>query len=704
MNMDQKNKDKASGYKAYINKVISNRILVLSFVILGVFGIIFARLVYLQAIAHDEYMEKQDDYTSIKQYTQPPRGQIYDRNGNVLAKTVVSHNIVFTSPNNMNSEDMLLYADRVNTVFDVTNDDFSDQDKKEAYITYTRFLDSSDPNYQGLNLLSEEDRKAYESGEWGNDTNARLYNKQMAAITDEMLASIDEKELRTYAIYNRMMANATTGQESTILEDVDDEDVAYLVEHKTEFPGFDVNFGGWKREYPYGESLSDVLGSVSTSTEGLPDSSADHYLSQGYQYNAQVGKSGLEYQYNDILSGTEEIAKITYDSNGLAHKEIIQEARKGNDIYLSIDIELQQQLDETVKDVLARNGGTSNRENFSSLYMCMMDPQNGDMLALSGYQKDLETGQMTYFASGNYLTLANPGSCIKGATVYMGQSEGVVQEGEYINDTVMNIGGEEFGSFSNHGVVNDIEALSVSSNVYMFNIAIRLGGDEYEQGKGLEIDDVQGSLDLMRHYYSMFGLGNETGLDVPDETGAYIGVNELPGMLLNYSIGQFDMYSPVQMLQYVSTIAADGKMYQPHFYEYSKEVNSDQIFDVQEPVLKNTLPEENQSHLERVQQGFKACVDEGNCYNALQSLPAEMAAKTGTAEVEEWTTANLVGYGPFEDPTVAFACIAPTSSVNNQSVSYNICADEVVGPVLTKYFELYPPAGAEDAAAEETEE
>ena len=369
-----------------------------------------------------------------------------------------------------------------------------------------------------------------------------------------------------------------------------------------------------------------------------------------------------------------------------------------------MDIDLQQTLDETVKDVLARKGGTSNRENFSSLYMCMMDPQNGDMLALSGYQKDLQTGQMTYFASGNYLTLANPGSCIKGATVYMGQSEGVVQEGEYINDTVMNIGGEEFGSFSNHGVVNDIEALSVSSNVYMFNIAIRLGGDEYEQGKGLEINDVKGSLDLMRHYYSMFGLGNETGLDVPDETGAYIGVNELPGMLLNYSIGQFDMYSPVQMLQYVSTIAADGKMYQPHFYEYSKEVNSDQIFDVQEPVLKNTLPEENQSHLERVQQGFKACVDEGNCYSALQSLPAEMAAKTGTAEVEEWTTANLVGYGPFEDPTVAFACIAPTSSVNNQSVSFNICADEVVGPVLSKYFELYPPAGAQDASTEDTDQ
>ena len=101
-----------------------------------------------------------------------------------------------------------------------------------------------------------------------------------------------------------------------------------------------------------------------------------------------------------------------------------------------------------------------------------MDPTTGGVLAMSGYTMDLETKEMTYFASGNYVSLVNPGSCIKGATLYMGQSEGVVEPGEVINDAIMNIGGEEFGSYENHGPVNDIQALSVSSNVYMFNIAI----------------------------------------------------------------------------------------------------------------------------------------------------------------------------------------------------------------------------------------
>lgn len=689
-----------------LDRVVRNRILLLALLIFGAFGVLTARLIYLQAVQHDEYVVKQDDYVSIRQYTQAPRGQIYDVKGRVLAKTVPARNIVYTAPNNTTTEDDLLYADRVATVFEVPLDAFSETELKEAYLTWTSLLERDDPRYLGLDLLSDAEREAYQAGSWGQQAASRLYSLQMKAIAQDDLDEVGDKDLIIYAIYNRMMANASTGQESVILPDADDSEVAYLVEHKTEFPGFDVDFGGWKREYPYGESLSDILGTVSTSTEGLPASSKDHYLAQGYQLNAQVGKSGLEYQYNDILTGTEEIAKITYDSNGLARKEVIQTARKGNDIYLSIDIDVQVKLDEVLKKTLQESGGTKNRENFQSLFMCMMNPESGDLYALSGYQKDLKTGAMTYYASGNYTTLVNPGSCIKGVTVYMGQSEGVVREGEVINDTVMNLGGEQFGSFENHGLVDDVQALSVSSNVYMFNIAMRLGGDSYEEGQALQIDDVEGTLNTMRNYYSMFGLGNPTGIDVPGEITSYMGVNHNPGMVLNYSIGQFDMYTPLQLLQYVSVVAADGTMYRPTLFDYAKEVNGDQILDLKEPEIRSILPEENSSHLKRVQEGFRACVADGNCFPPLENFDVPVAAKTGTAEVQEvWTTANLVGYAPYdyEKPTVSFACVAPTSSVNNESVSANICANEVVEPVLARFFELYPyvPPNSPDSSHSE---
>ena len=425
---------KRANQNVSVDQVISNRILILTLTIVVCFLVIFLRLFYLQIISYNDYTAKREDYTSIKQYTSAPRGQIYDCKGRILAKTVVSHNIVFTSPNNFDEDDYELYAKRIVKVFSVSAKDFTDEDKKQAYITYKSFLSPSDSEYAANHLLTAKEFKQYKNGAWGGDAESKRYQILMDRIGKKQIGEMSQADLKMCVIYQRMVAKQSTGQENVVLEDISDDDVAYLVEHKTDFPGFDVDFGGWKREYPYGESLSDVLGSVTTSTQGLPSELSSYYLSKGYQYNASVGKSGLEYQYNDLLAGTPEIAKITYDSKGLAQKEVIQEAKKGYDIHLSIDIDLQSTLDNVLKNTLSENGGTKNRENFQSLFTTVLNSKDGSVLAMSGYQMDLDTKEMTYFASGNYMSLVNPGSCIKGATVYMGESEHVVSPGEVIVD------------------------------------------------------------------------------------------------------------------------------------------------------------------------------------------------------------------------------------------------------------------------------
>ena len=673
-----------------IDQEITQRILFLSIFILGVFVVIFLRLLYIQVVSHEDYIAKKDDYTSIKQYISAPRGQIYDCNGKVLAATVVSHNIVYTSPQNMTQEDYKLYASRIVEVFDVKKKEISATEKKEAYITYKSFLDSDDPEYRANHLLSEKEYKAYIGGQWGSSAESKRYQLLLKRIGDDEIKEMSDSELKTAVIYNRMIKNASSGQENVIIEDVSDEDVSYLVEHKTEFPGFDVDFGGWKREYPYKETLSDVLGTVSTNTEGLPQENAEYYLQKGYQYNSTVGKSGLEFQYNDVLAGTAQESIITYDSKGLAHRNITRQAMKGNDIYLTIDIDMQQELDAIIKQTLETYAGTQNRENFSSLFMAMENPNDGSIIAMSGYQINLDNKKMTYFASGCYQSLANPGSSIKGATVYMGESEKVIKPDEIIMDSVMNIAGQEFASYEDHGAVNDVKALSVSSNVYMFNIAIRLGGATYEPGGPLGISDIQGTVNKMRSYYSMFGLGNKTGLDVPDEASGYMGNVSEPGMLLNYSIGQLDMYTPVQLLTYVSTIATGGTLYKPTLMQSVREVNSEQVIQTGPGQVRNVLPEKNKAYLERVQMGFRDCVLAGNASEALQKMSEGIAGKTGTAEVTEWTTAVFVGYAPYDKPEVSFACVAPTSSINEQNVAPNICSYEVTPLVLNRYFSLYP--------------
>ena len=673
-----------------IDQEVSQRILGFSILILVAFLVVFLRLFYIQVIQHDSYTAKKDDYTSIRQYITAPRGQIYDRNGKVLAATVVSHNIVYTSPQNMSQDDYELYAGRIVEVFNIKKSDISLTEKKEAYITHKSFLDRKDPQYRANHLMTEKEYEEYSSGQWGANAESQRYALLLKRIGDDEIEEMSDSELKTAVVYNRMIKNASSGQENVIIEDVSDEDVSYLVEHKTEFPGFDVDFGGWKREYPYKETLSDVLGTVSTNTEGLPQENAEYYLQKGYQYNSTVGKSGLEFQYNDVLAGTAQESIITYDSKGLAHRNITRQAMKGNDIYLTIDIDMQQELDAIIKQTLETYAGTQNRENFSSLFMAMENPNDGSIIAMSGYQINLDNKKMTYFASGCYQSLANPGSSIKGATVYMGESEKVIKPDEIIMDSVMNIAGQEFASYEDHGAVNDVKALSVSSNVYMFNIAIRLGGATYEPGGPLGISDIQGTVNKMRSYYSMFGLGNKTGLDVPDEASGYMGNVSEPGMLLNYSIGQLDMYTPVQLLTYVSTIATGGTLYKPTLMQSIREVNSEQVIQTGPGQVQNVLPEKNKAYLERVQMGFRDCVLAGNASEALQKMSEGIAGKTGTAEVTEWTTAVFVGYAPYDKPEVSFACVAPTSSINEQNVAPNICSYEVTPLVLNRYFSLYP--------------
>lgn len=668
-----------------IDHVISRRILGFASIVTVFFLVIFIRLVYIQVFSNERYSQLTEDYTSVTQYISAPRGQIFDANGKVLAKTTVSHNIVYTSPNNMTQEDYLLYARRIVSVFKVSADSFETNDLKDAYIAYLSLLDPEDSHYGGRHLFSDSEWESIQNGTMSSSKRTRLLYER---IDEEEIDSLSEEDKAVYVIYNRMTTTNSSSLQNVILEDISDDDVAYLVEHKTEFPGFDVDFGGWKREYPYGETLSDVLGTVTTSTEGLPSENVDYYLQRGFQYNSPVGKSGLEFYYNDYLSGVSEESVVTYDSNGLAHKEVTRSAQKGYDLYLTIDIDLQQKLDTTLKTVLEEKGGTEGREEFKSLFTCMMDPNTGGVLAMSGYTMDLDTKKMTYFASGNYVSLVNPGSCIKGATIYMGQTEGVVSPGEVINDAVMNIGGEEFGSYEDHGPVNDIQALSVSSNVYMFNIAIRMGGATYTEGQPLQMQDVGGTLNTMRSYYSRFGLGNKTGIDLPDEVSGYMGYGNLPGMTLNYSIGQLDMYTPLQLLQYVSVIATGGNMYQIHTMDRVTEGDSQNVVGKYPVKLKSSL--DNKESLNRIQQGFRACVAEENCGQDISEISPGVAAKTGTAEVGELTTANFVGYAPYDDPSMAFACSAPTSATNTQDLKVNVCFNDVMPEVIKTYFELYP--------------
>ncbi|NTW91244.1 MAG: hypothetical protein HGA35_04870 [Erysipelotrichaceae bacterium] len=243
-------------------------------------------------------------------------------------------------------------------------------------------------------------------------------------------------------------------------------------------------------------------------------------------------------------------------------------------------------------------------------------------------------------------------------------------------------------SLNNLGRVNDLTALAKSSNVYMFHIAMRLGGADYEYNGPLNIDPS--AFDTIRNTFSQFGLGTLTGIDVPNETIGYIGSSTLGGHLLDFVIGQFDTYTTMQLSQYINTIANDGVRVKPRLLLDTTETDSTTTTYTNPVQVLSVL--ENIPAIERVQKGFRQCVTDGYCV-ALNNLPVTVAAKTGTAEAfmtdEEGNyfdspNSLLVSYAPYENPEISIACAIPHAW--NTTSQSNLCL-RISNEIYATYFD-----------------
>ena len=139
----------------------------------------------------------------------------------------------------------------------------------------------------------------------------------------------------------------------------------------------------WDREYPFGTMLKSVLGTVTTSKQGLPSEDLDYYLALDYSRNEKVGRSGLEKQYEGLLSGKRSVYDLAYDENGTGYLSEVNEGSKGYDLELSIDARLQQKLDEILTQVLTEYKDDPLRPYMDRIMYVLQDPNTGDILAMS---------------------------------------------------------------------------------------------------------------------------------------------------------------------------------------------------------------------------------------------------------------------------------------------------------------------------------
>ena len=653
-----------------LSKIVTQRLQIVAIAIcVGMSAILF-RLYTIQMVNTEDYERKLDAYTRRYQTVTTPRGEILDRNGQVLVGNKQRLNITYFPPQGIKDDKEWELAFQFSKDFEVDETQLGSRDLKDLYLSmHKKEIDAE--------RITKEEMEAFYDGKLSDKD---IYYLELSRITEEDLATLDS-DLRKAYVVKQAMDMPSSGQTKIIKSDVTVEEAAFLIEHMEHYQGFNVDFD-WDREYPFGDMLKPVLGTVTTSKQGLPSENLDYYLALDYSRNEKVGRSGIEKQYENLLRGKRSVYDLEYDEKGSGYLSEVNEGSKGYDLELSIDARLQKVLDDILTEVLLEVKDDPHRPYMDRIMYVLQDPNTGDILAMSSMVRN-EDGTVTPNPTSVYTDAYAPGSVVKGAVVYMGLDQGVIQPGEKMVDSYIKIKDTPIKkSWKPLGIVDDVSALAQSSNVYMFHIAIRLGGGNYVENGPLQINSD--TYLLMRNYYSQFGLGVMTGIDVPNEAVGYMpGKLANVGNTLDFAIGQLDNYTLIELSQYISTIANGGLKIQPRLVRKAFDPGTQDVVYENHVNVMSTL--DNKEALDRVRQGFNACVYGGICYG-LQDLPVTISAKTGTAEAfvndvaEDGSTVrvntannSVVAYAPAEDPQYSMACMIPNAWVASGQSQSNLC-------------------------------
>ena len=418
-----------------------------------------------------------------------------------------------------------------------------------------------------------------------------------------------------------------------------------------ELPGVTVEAVGERVDQP--EYAAHILGR----TGPIYAEKWEEYEAKGYHMDDEVGIDGAEWAFEDDLHGTNGGVLLQKDGDGglLSQSWAVQPC-PGNNVALTLDLSLQQAAEEGLAELVEGLEGAKGGA------CVVLDIRDGGILASASYPTyQLSTFQADYadLAADPLSPLFNrafqgayaPGSTFKPVTAAAALEEGIITPETEILDTGKYTYYADYQpqcwlyrqEGKTHGYETAAEALRDSCNVFFYDVGRRLG-----------IDRLDG-------YARAFGLGEKTGVELPEALGHLAGSEEewYGGNTLAAAIGQSsNLFTPLQLANYLSTLLRGGIRYRVHLLKEVTSYDGSQVLRTQEPEVLSEISLSPET-VETVKEGMALAAGQGSVKAAFAGLGVQVGAKTGSAQVagQENSNAVFLCFAPYEEPEVVVAIV-----------------------------------------------
>ena len=680
------------------NRIRYNIITILIYLI-GI--VLLAQLFNLQIIHGAEYRETSNVRLTRESVLKADRGNIKDNTGTLLARVEAQNTIVLykTKVNNQVLNDTIL---RLINLLSKNGDKYVDN-----------FL--MDVNPYRFKLTEEESQKKWKKvNNINEDATAEEtfnYFKNKYEITTDNVEDARKIMAIRYEISYQGYSNTKSIQ---IAQNISRNTLLEIKERNSDFPGVEITEEP-KRVYPLGNTASHIIGRIGRIEEEELKGNEDTY-----DQNDIIGKSGIEYVFEEFLKGKNGVKQIDMDVEGtITNEYIAKEAVAGNDVILTIDSKLQATAEQALKNNIERiaNGAFGKASPADAGVAVVLNVKTGEVLAMasnpdydpSAFVNGIDENTWNYYINGDTKPLENkaisamysPGSTYKMVTALAGLETRAITTTDKIRDTGIY---RKYNSswkcwkISGHGYLDVSNAIERSCNYFFYELGDRVG------------------IDTLAKYSYYLGLGHKTGIELKGEIPGVLASNEIakqenrvwnPGETISAAIGQsYNTFTPIQMAKYVAMVANRGKkldvtivksIIRPDGSEIPRNEYESKVSEKLGLTPDNTEEMSfNETNIQAILEGMRGVTSEsgGTAYSTFRDFDIEVGGKTGSAQtgVEGKTNAWFVGFAPFDNPEIAIVVFVR----NGGSGGYTA---EVARDIIAQYFGMNTSQVYEDMQA-----